>query len=129
MNKTLSGILTFIVYFSFALTACPVNKPKAMINWSETAMDFGQVPYNQPIEVEFRFQNSGMFPLIINNVEPSCGCTVADFPKQPIPAGGEGSIKVTFDAKLSGYFSKTITVHSNTEEKITTLFIKGEVVK
>jgi len=129
MNKTLTGILTFVFCFSFAVTAYSVNKPKAMINWSETAMDFGQVPYNKPIEVEFKFQNSGMFPLIINNVEPSCGCTVADFPKQPIPAGGEGSIKVTFDAKLSGYFSKTITVHSNTEEKITTLFIKGEVVK
>jgi len=121
MNKTLTGILTFVFCFSFAVTAYSVNKPKAMINWSETAMDFGQVPYNKPIEVEFKFQNSGMFPLIINNVEPSCGCTV--------PAGGEGSIKVTFDAKLSGYFSKTITVHSNTEEKITTLFIKGEVVK
>ena len=68
-------------------------------------------------------------PLIITSVKPSCGCTVADYPKQPIPSGGEESISVTFDAKSPGYFSKTIAVYTNTEEGITNLFIKGEVVK
>ena len=103
--------------------------PTATIEWNETSMDFGQIIQNKPIVVEFKFQNPGMIPLIITSVKPSCGCTIADYPKQPIPAGGEGTVSVTFDAKSSGHFSKTISVYTNTTEKITNLYIKGEVIK
>jgi hypothetical protein len=128
MKKIIAGII-FIVLSCIPCLHVSGSVPSASIAWNETEMDFGRIPHNKPIMVEFRFQNPGMIPLVITDVKPSCGCTVADFPKEPIPAGGEGSIRVTFDARSTGYFSKTITVHSNTEQRITNLFIKGEVEK
>jgi len=127
MKKIVSGIFTLLLSCVFSLYV--YSGPTATIEWNETSMDFGKITQNIPIVVEFKFRNPGMIPLIITSVEPSCGCTVADYPKQPVPAGGEGSISVTFDAKSSGHFSKTITVHTNTSEKITNLYIKGEVIK
>jgi hypothetical protein len=70
-----------------------------------------------------------MMPVIISDVKPSCGCTVADFPKQPIASGKEGRISVTFDAKTPGYFSKTVTVYANIEGGLINLYIKGTVIK
>jgi hypothetical protein len=101
----------------------------ASIEWKETSIDMGDIPAKKPVSVEFIFKNPGMIPIIINEVKPSCGCTVADFPKQPILSGGEGKITVTYDADISGYFSKTISVYSNSEEGVTELYIKGTVIK
>jgi hypothetical protein len=121
--------LAIFSWLMFTPIAEAKESPKAMIEWEETSIDFGDVPFNKPIEVEFLFKNPGMIPLIVSDVKPSCGCTVADFPKHPIGSGATGTIKVTFDAKSPGYFSKTITVYSNSDEGITQLFIKGKVVK
>lgn len=129
MKSLRGGILILFITCVFSLSVFSELNPVASIEWNETTMDFGKIPFNKPIIVVFKFRNPGMIPLLISNVKPSCGCTVADYPKQPIPSGGEGSISVTFDAKSSGYFSKTITVHSNTAAGITNLFIKGEVIK
>jgi hypothetical protein len=104
-------------------------QPTASIEWKETSIDMGEIPVKKPVQVEFSFKNPGMVPIIIREVKPSCGCTVADFPKQPILSGGEGKITVTYDAELSGYFSKTISVYSNTDEAVTELYIKGTVIK
>lgn len=126
----LSGrLIAFILLCTFTLSLQGEMGPTAVIEWNNLTVDFGKIPQNKPIVVEFKFLNPGILPLIITSVKPSCGCTVADYPKEPIPSGGQGTISVTFDAKSSGYFSKTITVHSNTEEGITNLFIKGEVIK
>jgi hypothetical protein len=102
---------------------------KATIEWDEMSYDFGEVPFDKPIRVDFKFSNPGMIPLVISEVKTSCGCTVADYPKRPINSGEKGTISVTFDAKTTGYFSKTVTVYSNSEEGITELYIKGIVVK
>ena len=100
----------------------------APIDWKETSVDLGKTAINNPVTVEFTFKNPGMMPLIITDVKPSCGCTVADYPKQPIGSGQEGKIKVTYDAKISGFYNKTISVYSNSEDKVTELYIKGEIV-
>ena len=129
MKKVILGLIVISVSCILSYNVHSESGPNASIEWDQTTLDFGQIPHNKPIVVEFEFRNPGMIPLIISSVKPSCGCTVADYPKEPIPSGGVGSIKVTFDAKSTGYFSKSITVHSNTNEKITSLFIKGEVIR
>lgn len=103
--------------------------PTASIEWETTSIDLGDIPIKKPVKVEFVFKNPGMIPIVISEVKPSCGCTVAEFPKQPIMSGTQGKIIVTYDAELSGFFSKTVTVYSNTEEKVTELYIKGTVIK
>lgn len=113
-------ILPVLLLFAFA-------GPKATIEWDVTEHDFGEIKKGQPVTVKFNFKNPGMIPLIITDVKSSCGCTVPDYPKAPIPSGGTGTIEVTYDAKNSGYFSKTVTVITNTTDGLTKLYIKGEV--
>ncbi len=69
-----------------------------------------------------------MIPLIIVAVEPQCGCTIADYPREPMKYGKKGVVSVSFDAKNNGYFQKSIAVMTNAEQGTTTLIIKGEVV-
>ncbi len=123
----ISIILLIALVNSGPLTAN--SNPKAVIEWEEMSYDFGEIPFNKPIQVDFSFKNPGMIPLIISEVKTSCGCTVADFPKQPVNSGASGIVSVTFDAKSPGYFSKTVTVYSNSQEGLTKLYIKGVVVK
>ena len=114
-----------VVFFSLVLSSFAV--PKAAIEWSFTEYDFGKIEKNKPATIDFTFKNPGMVPLIIQDVKTSCGCTVPDYPKQPIIPGTQGKITVTYDAKESGYFSKTITITANTEQVTYLLYIKGEV--
>jgi len=118
-----------IVIISGQLSTLIAVGPTASIEWETTSIDLADIPIHQPVKVDFIFKNPGMVPIIISEVKPSCGCTVADFPKQPILSGTQGKITVTYDAELSGFFSKTISVYSNTDEEVTELFIKGTVVK
>ena len=127
-RKNFPRILLSVFVFS-AIAIRAFAGPLAVIEWKEISIDCGDVSFDKPLTVEFSFKNPGMIPLIITDVKPSCGCTVADYPKQPIVSGSEGKITVTFDAKTDGFFSKTISVYSNTEGGLTELYIKGTVVK
>jgi hypothetical protein len=120
MKKLTTISIIAFIFLSFA-------GPKAAIEWNFTEYDFGIIAKNKPATVEFTFKNPGMIPLIITDVKSSCGCTVPEYPKEPISPGAEGRIVVTYDAKVSGYFSKTITVMTNTSEGMSKLYIKGEV--
>jgi hypothetical protein len=67
--------------------------------------------------------------LIISDVVRSCGCTIPSWPKEPIPPGGTGQIKVTYDTKRPGAINKNITIVSNaTNEPSKILRIKGNVL-
>ena len=128
MNRFYIGIILSIIILCLRVSILGAgNNPSASIEWQETTIDFGEIKHDVPVVAEFRFTNPGMIPLLISDVRPSCGCTVADFPKKPILGGTEGVIRVTFDAKETGYFAKTITVYSNAQGGITKLYIKGIV--
>jgi Protein of unknown function (DUF1573) len=81
----------------------------------------------RPLTHQFEFANNGNAPLIIMGVKPSCGCTTPEWTKEPIPAGGTGFIKATYNAASIGAFNKTITVTSNAGGN-TVLTIKGDVI-
>jgi LEA14-like dessication related protein len=120
--------ITSKIFIAFSvLSLLAFSAPKAAIEWEFTEYDFGKIDKNKPVTIDFKFNNPGMVPLIIQDVKTSCGCTVPEFPKQPIPPKGSGKITVTYDAKDSGYFSKTVTVLTNTEQTTNLLYIKGEV--
>ena len=87
-----------------------------MLQWIDSAKDYGKITEGQKLEVLFRFKNVGDKPLVIESVRPSCGCTVADPPKEPIVPGAEGEIKGSFDSQgKSGAQHKTIYVMANTK--------------
>jgi hypothetical protein len=101
----------------------------AAFAWDETVYDFGKIKLNEPVAHEFTFTNSGDEPLVIAAVKASCGCTVTEYTKDPIPAGGTGFVKATYNAAKAGVFSKTVTITANTSESTVLLTIKGEVVE
>jgi Protein of unknown function (DUF1573) len=105
-----------------------VNVDVAVFTWDAASFDFGKIKQGVPVTHEFTFTNTGKSPLIIVNAQPSCGCTTPDWTKTPVPPGGSGFIKATFNAAVAGPFNKTITVTANTKEGSTYLTIKGEVV-
>ena len=86
------------------------------ITWLDsTERDFGTIPEGQKLEVTYRFLNAGNKPLIIARVQPSCGCTVAEQPEEPILPGKEGVIKASFNSEgRVGINHKKLYVIANT---------------
>ena len=86
------------------------------ITWMDsTDRNYGTIPEGRKLDVAFRFLNSGNKPLIIARVQPSCGCTVAEQPEEPIQPGKEGVIKASFNSEgRIGINNKTIFVVANT---------------
>ena len=60
------------------------------IKWIDSLKDIGTVPAGKTAEINFRFQNTGDKPLIVVEAKPGCGCTLADYPKEPISPGKRG---------------------------------------
>jgi hypothetical protein len=113
----------------FVLTYLQAQDKEPLINFSLTNHDFGTFQEEKgPVSFEFELTNPGTAPLIINNVTATCGCTTPEWPKKPIPPGGKGTIKATYDpSNRPGSFVKTITVFSNASSTGTVLTIRGQV--
>lgn len=126
--KSLQRKYLFATAILFISLVCSAAMLEATIRWDKKTHDFGKIPQKKKVSYEFKFKNPGMIPLTILNVESTCGCTVPEYSKQPIPPGGEGKIKVVYDAKTLGYYTKTIKVYTNTAKKMTELYIKAEVI-
>jgi hypothetical protein len=99
----------------------------AAFRWDEQSFDFGKIGKGKPVTHEFQFTNSGTTSLLLIDVKPSCGCTTPEWTREPIPVGGTGYIKATYNAASIGAFNKTITVTANVNGS-TVLTIKGDVV-
>jgi hypothetical protein len=110
-----------------AMTAMQTDN-KAEFKFEKETYDFGKVPQGTPVTAELKFTNIGEEPLIISEVQPSCGCTVANFTKTPVKKGEAGTISLTYNASAVGPFTKAVTVKSNARTPVKLLYIKGEVV-
>jgi hypothetical protein len=89
--------------------------------------DFGKIPKGTPVSHEFTFTNNGKEPIVINNVQASCGCTTPKWPKEPILPGKTASISVQYNAASAGGFNKSITITSNSKTPTKVLYVKGTV--
>jgi hypothetical protein len=89
-----------------------VNPPEVLV-LKETAHDFGQIPQGKPVYHFFEVSNSGKEPMVITNVQTSCGCTTPEWSKDPVPPGATAKIKVGYNAAAEGHFEKYITIYYN----------------
>lgn len=90
--------------------------------------DFGKVIEGEKLTYSFKFKNAGKSDLVIANATATCGCTVADFPKEPIRPGIESMITITFNTTgKMGFQHKTITLVANTQPSNYVLNIKAMV--
>ena len=101
----------------------------AAFKFVKESFDFGQITDGEKVSYDFKFTNIGKSPLIITSATATCGCTVPDYPKEPVVPGAEGVIRVVFDsAGKLGMQNKVITITANTVPEITQLNILGNVV-
>jgi hypothetical protein len=106
------------------------NTPKTSMAFKSMKHDFGKVKKESTNTHVFSFTNTGKEPLIIKSATGSCGCTVPEYPKEPIAPGKSSTIKVEYKpGQQSGFQSKTVRVVANTEpSEETVLTISAEVV-
>jgi Protein of unknown function (DUF1573) len=121
-------LLICAVILGFAFTASAQDSEKAEFKFNEEKHDFGKIPQGTPVTTIFTFTNIGKEPLILTEVRPTCGCTIADYTKTPVKNGETGTIKITYNAAVAAPFNKTIVVTSNAKTPQKYLNIVGEVV-
>lgn len=102
--------------------------PKTSIQFAEMEHDFGTIEQNTKNPKTFTFTNTGSEPLIISNAKGSCGCTVPNYPREPIAPGETGEIEVVYSpGNQKNQQTKTVTITANTEPATTVLRIKANV--
>lgn len=99
------------------------------IEFTKQVHDYGTVKYDGDGYSSFEFKNTGNAPLIISKANKSCGCTVPDWPREPILPGATSQIKVKYDMKRPGAINKSVTIVSNAVNTPSAVIrIKGNVL-
>ncbi|HBK71889.1 MAG TPA: hypothetical protein DDZ39_09590 [Flavobacteriaceae bacterium] len=106
-----------------------MNQGAAVITFSKSEHDFGVINEGDIVETTFEFKNTGKTDLIISNAKSTCGCTIPNWPKEPIPVGGTGEITIKFNSnnKLNK-ITKVIILATNTAKGSESVIIKADVI-
>jgi len=113
--KRISILIVFLC-ISFFLTAQDASTQQGpVIKWEKLTHDFGDITQGEKVEYTFKFTNAGNQPLVITNVEVTCGCTTPKgWPRDPIMPAGKGDLTVAFNSSGKiGKQNKVVTVTSN----------------
>lgn len=103
--------------------------PVTTLKFNEKSYDFGTIKQDTKNEHIFNFTNTGDNPLIISSAKGSCGCTVPQYPTEPIAPGEKGEIKVVFSSgKKKGNQRKTVTLNANVPGGKEQLTVKANVL-
>lgn len=131
-NILLSALLAIILHSETAVAQQDGSKKplsRADIQFNEKQFDFGDIQQGEKVSRKFSFRNAGSEPLMILNVQTTCGCTASDFPKQPIAPGDSSNLTVTFNsAGKAGRMNKIVTVYTNGQRPEEKLKISGNVL-
>jgi len=136
MKKLLIAGICLLGYYGTAMaqTVSPPPPPvpkdpfAGKVKFDEQKVSFGTTKFNQPVTVFFPFTNIGSQPLIVENVQASCGCTNPTWPKHPILPGQTDSISATYSANMMGMVNKTVWVRFAGINDDMTLQVLGKVV-
>jgi hypothetical protein len=137
-------ILLFLGMGLFALSSAAVAQSSAntqvaqavakspfdgIVKFKKDTVNFGTTKLNQPATAKFEFTNTSKQPLIIQSAQPSCGCTIADWTKEPILPGKTGVISATYNAAALGKVMKTVFVNFKGISQTLQLYLTGDVVQ
>lgn len=101
----------------------------AKFEFEKDVHDFGDIMQGEKVAYSFKFKNTGNADLVITSARGSCGCTVPEYPKDPIAPGKEGKIDVIFDSTgKTGQQNKKVTIVANTLPSTTVLAINGNII-
>lgn len=109
--------------------AAPDTANAPAFKFEKEVYDFGKITDGDVVTYDFKFKNIGNSPLIISSATATCGCTVPDYPKEPVAPGAEGVIRVVFNsAGKPGMQNKIVSITANTIPSLTELNILGMVM-
>ncbi len=111
-------------------TVASVDTANAPVfKFEKEVYDFGEIKEGEKVTYDFKFKNIGNSPLIISSATATCGCTIPEYPKEPVAPGAEGLIRVVFNsAGKAGMQNKIVSITANTVPSLTELNILGNVL-
>lgn len=111
-------LIAFLLVEGFSTVSAQTLSTGAAITWEDNAFDFGEIVAGEKVEHTFKFSNTGNEPLVITNVQVTCGCTTPKgWPRDPIAPGKKAELVVQFNsAGKIGRQNKVVTVISNAVE-------------
>jgi hypothetical protein len=117
----------FLALSVFALSTAAIAQKKAddVAKFTMETIDQGKLLQNKPEDAKFIVTNISKEPLIIEQANPTCGCTMGDYTKSPIAPGGTGYITARFNA---AHFEKHLTVKFAGVDEVKSITIKGDVL-
>ena len=111
------------------LFAQPATKTVADVaKFTAETIDMGKIKVGNPVPAVFTITNISKDPLIIEQANPTCGCTISNFTKEPIAPGKTGTINATYNAAGVSHFDKTLTVKFAGVDEIKQIKISGDVL-
>lgn len=122
MNRIIL-VLSLFVLTAAGAAAQPVAK------FSTLRHEFGTLLWHVPGRAVFEVTNTGKSDLIIKDVHPDCGCTVADWTRTPIAPGKKGIVSTAYDSELLGHFEKQLAVYTNASDAPVYLTVGGTVAR
>lgn len=133
MKNILIIIIGFLSLLTFAAgcNSNPEQKAKGQgveIWFDEALHDYGEIKQDGDGAWTFRFKNIGKEAIVINRVRSTCGCTVPDWPREPIEPEGTGEITVEYNTAQAGTFLKSLYVYSSAANSPVKIQIKGKVI-
>ena len=103
------------------------DKSVTTVSMDRSEKDFGNIPLNEKREHVFKLVNTGDNPLVVYDVVTSCGCTKAEYGKEPVRPGGTLELKVIYNAEDKGRFRKNLTLYCNADNSPLKLTVVGTV--
>ncbi|WP_162128504.1 DUF1573 domain-containing protein [Flavobacterium phycosphaerae] len=129
MNKRIS-LLSIVVLFVMTTSCKKENVTSETEMTFETQKhDFGTITQGDKVVFDFKFKNTGKSDLVITDAKGSCGCTIPEYPKEPVAPGAAGIVKVSFNsAGKIGENSKSVVLSANVPEGKKILYIQSNIV-
>lgn len=121
-------ILLSAAVFALATTAMAQKKIADAVKFTTETIDFGKIKQGVPQKGTFTVTNIGKEPLIIEQANPTCGCTISDYTKEPIAPGKSGVINATYNAAAMGHFEKHLTVKFAGIDEMKSITFTGDVL-
>ena len=130
VESTQNRLSTDLVNNNQTLNEKNENLSQPIVEILDPEFNFGEIKQGEKVSHNYKIKNIGNSDLLISSAKGSCGCTVPEWPKDPIKPGKEANIKVTFDSKgKKGKQAKRVTLMTNAIPNVKILTIKGNIIE
>ena len=113
---------------TLTLAATAQKKIADVAKFESETISFGKIKQGVPVKGTFTVKNISNEPLLIEQANPTCGCTISDYTKTPIAPGKTGVINATYNAAALNHFEKHLTVKFAGIDEMKQITFVGDVI-